>query len=101
MVAVIDEERGKAESSVVSLGRRAKADPTDKTQISCPMAGLVVEMRVKEGSVVKVGDAICVLSAMKMETIFNTSVAGVVSELAALQSDNLSPGDLIARISPE
>jgi pyruvate carboxylase len=101
VVAVIDEEKGKeGRNSVVSSSRRPKADKSDKYQISCPMAGLVVEMRVKEGSEVKVGDAICVLSAMKMETIVNSAVAGVVSVLAALQSDNLAPGDLIAKITP-
>jgi pyruvate carboxylase len=46
--------------------RRAKADPTDSSQVGSPMSGVVVEIRVHEGGEVKKGDPIAVLSAMKM-----------------------------------
>lgn len=102
VVEVVDEEKDKAGGAGGGPGKtsggREKADLADPKQISAPMAGLVVEMRVKKGSQVKAGEAICVLSAMKMETVVNTSVAGVVGDLLVQQSDNLSPGDLIARI---
>ena len=45
---------------------RPKADLTDSSQVGAPMAGVVVEVRVKEESEVKTGDPIAVLSAMKM-----------------------------------
>jgi len=45
---------------------RPKADPGDSSQVGAPMAGVVVEIRVKEGGAVKKGDPIAVLSAMKM-----------------------------------
>lgn len=45
---------------------RPKADPTDSSQVGAPMAGVLVEIRVKEGSEVKKGDPLAVLSAMKM-----------------------------------
>lgn len=45
---------------------RAKADPGDSSQIGAPMSGVVVEVRVHEGTEVKKGDPVAVLSAMKM-----------------------------------
>lgn len=45
---------------------RAKADSTDSSQVGSPMAGVVVEVRVHDGSDVKKGDPVAVLSAMKM-----------------------------------
>jgi pyruvate carboxylase len=45
---------------------RPKADATDSSQVGSPMAGVVVEVRVHEGSEVSKGDPIAILSAMKM-----------------------------------
>ena len=56
---------------------RRKADPGDSSQIGAPMSGVVVEVRVHEGTDVKKGDPVAVLSAMKMvryHTPFCTSM---------------------------
>jgi pyruvate carboxylase len=45
---------------------RPKADPTDSSQVGSPMSGVLVEVRVHDGSDVKKGDPIAILSAMKM-----------------------------------
>jgi pyruvate carboxylase len=48
---------------------RPKADIGDSSQIGAPMSGVVVEIRVHEGSEVKKGDPVAVLSAMKMVSL--------------------------------
>lgn len=45
---------------------RRKADPGDSSHVGAPMSGVVVEIRVHEGTNVKKGDPVAVLSAMKM-----------------------------------
>merc|ERR1712007_343927 len=45
---------------------RAKADAHNPSEVGAPMAGVVVEVRVKHGVEVKKGDPLAVLSAMKM-----------------------------------
>jgi pyruvate carboxylase len=45
---------------------RPKADPGDSSQVGAPMAGVLVELRVRDGTEVKKGDPLAVLSAMKM-----------------------------------
>jgi pyruvate carboxylase len=49
---------------------RPKADPGDSSQVGAPMSGVLVELRVHEGSEVKKGDPLAVLSAMKMVRSF-------------------------------
>jgi hypothetical protein len=48
---------------------RPKADPTDSSQVGAPMSGVLVEVRVHDGSEVKKGDPVAILSAMKMVCI--------------------------------
>ncbi|KAJ2237071.1 hypothetical protein GGI13_008441, partial [Coemansia sp. RSA 455] len=47
---------------------------------------------------VKAGQAICVLSAMKMETVVGAPADGVIESLDIALSDNLGAGDLICSI---
>ncbi len=50
-------------------------------EIKAPMPGLVLEVRVQEGSSVKKGDPILVLEAMKMENILKSPADGVVKKI--------------------
>ncbi|RFU35221.1 hypothetical protein B7463_g1132, partial [Scytalidium lignicola] len=77
---------------------RPKADPGDSSQVGAPMAGVVVELRVKEGSTVKKGDPIAVLSAMKMEMVISAPHAGAVGNLQIKEGDSVGGSDLICRI---
>lgn len=50
--------------------------------IKAPMPGLVLNILVEDGSVVKKGDALLVLEAMKMENILKSPTDGVVKKIA-------------------
>ncbi|RDW73935.1 hypothetical protein BP5796_07377 [Coleophoma crateriformis] len=80
---------------------RAKADPGDSSQVGAPMAGVVVETRVKDGSDVKKGDPIAVLSAMKMEMVISAPHAGKVAGLLVKEGDSVAGSDLICKITKE
>ncbi|KAL5345233.1 pyruvate carboxylase [Pseudogymnoascus australis] len=77
---------------------RPKADPGDSSQCGSPMAGVVVEIRVKEGTEVKKGDVIAVISAMKMEMVVTAAHNGVIGQLVVKEGDSLSGQDLICRV---
>ncbi|KAK9468614.1 carbamoyl-phosphate synthase L chain, ATP binding domain-containing protein [Lipomyces arxii] len=77
---------------------RPKADPTNPSHVGAPMSGVVIEIRIKEGSIVKKGDPIAVLSAMKMEMIISAQAAGKVSEVAVREGDSVDGSDLICKI---
>ena len=57
--------------AAVENTRRRKADSNDSSQVGAPMSGVVVELRVHDGSEVKKGDPLAVLSAMKMVSPFS------------------------------
>ncbi|KAI9205797.1 uncharacterized protein BJ171DRAFT_499624 [Polychytrium aggregatum] len=96
VVSVLDDA---AQDLLKSSGKtRPKADPSDKLQLGAPMPGSVLEVRVKVGTEVKLGDPIVVLSAMKMETVVTATVAGVVSQVLVNEGDSLNAGDLIIKI---
>lgn len=78
---------------------RPKADPTDSSQVGAPMAGVVVELRVKEGSEIKKGDPLAVLSAMKMEMVISAPHNGKVEGLQVKEGDSVDGSDLVCKIS--
>lgn len=77
---------------------RPKADPGDSSQVPSPLAGVVVETRVKDGSEVSKGDPICVMSAMKMEMVVSAPHSGKIAGLAVKEGDSLDSQDLICKI---
>lgn len=89
MIKVQDEQ---ASSSAV---QRELADPDDAGSIGAPMPGVVVDVRVKKGDALEVGDPTVVLSAMKMETVVAAPISGVVSRVVVDVGDSLSAGELV------
>ncbi|UKZ77482.1 hypothetical protein TrVFT333_005204 [Trichoderma virens FT-333] len=78
---------------------RPKADPGDSSQVGAPMSGVLVELRVHEGSEVKKGDPLAVLSAMKMEMVISAPHSGKVASLQVKEGDSVDGSDLVCRIT--
>lgn len=77
---------------------RLKADPRNPNEIGAPMAGVVVEVRVKDDTNVKKGDPVVVLSAMKMEMVISAPVSGKIASLLVKSGDSVDGSDLICKI---
>lgn len=50
-------------------------------EIKAPMPGLVIDVCISEGDVIKKGDPIIVLEAMKMENIIKSPTDGVIKKI--------------------
>ncbi len=87
--------RDKAATDVPAARERASKAPGS---IGAPMPGSVVDVKVQEGARVDKGDALVVLSAMKMETVVSSPVAGTVKRVAVAKKDTLAAGDLLVEI---
>ena len=72
-----------------------------KGSVGAPMPGTVVEVRVTEGDKVEKGQPLIVLSAMKMEMIVQSPVAGTVKRILAEKDMKLEGDDLIMDIENE
>ncbi|XP_070785847.1 pyruvate carboxylase, mitochondrial-like [Enoplosus armatus] len=75
-----------------------KAQKSIKGQVGAPMPGKVLEVKVEVGSKVEKGQPLCVLSAMKMETVVNSPVTGTVKAVHVTTDASLEGDDLILEI---
>ena len=86
--AVLIEDR---DAAIEKVSReRASSEPGS---VGAPMAGVVIEVRVKEGQEIKAGDPLLVLSAMKMESVVSSPVSGHVARVVVNPSDSIGQGD--------
>ena len=62
------------------------------------MPGKITRIMVTEGQEVHVGDAVCVLEAMKMENELNAPTSGIVKQIFVSPGANVEQGQLIADV---
>ncbi len=70
-------------------------------QVRAGAPAMVVTIHVQPGDVVKGGQALGVLEAMKMEVGFDAPVAGVVTEVRVRKGEQVAAGDVILVIDPQ
>ena len=63
------------------------------------MQGTIVKVLVTEGDTVEIGQAVCVLEAMKMENQINAEKAGTVKEVRVKAGDTVGAGDVVVVIA--
>jgi len=78
--------------------RREKADKGVAGSVGSPMPGVVVDVKVKAGDIVKEGEQLVVLSAMKMETVIPAPTSGKVTKVSVNTGDKVDGDDLVVTI---
>lgn len=63
------------------------------------MPGMVAEVAVTTGQVVKAGDKLAILEAMKMLTTASAGADGIVSEILVKKGDREDSGDLLVKLT--
>lgn len=76
-----------------------KADAAGGFSVKAPMPGSVLEVKVKEGDVVKDGAVLIILEAMKMENELTAPQAGTVSSVMVKKGDTVNSGDPLIILS--
>ena len=66
--------------------------------VTAPMPGLIIDLKVKEGDVVKAGDTLLILEAMKMQIRVNAPDAGRVRRLLVGKGALVERGQVLAEI---
>ena len=73
----------------------------DDLSVECPLAGSVVSVEARTGDALSAGDALLVISAMKMETVVGAPCDGLVSALQPLKAgDPVTAGQVVALFAP-
>ena len=63
--------------------------------VKAPMPGLIVKVNIQVGDVVKAGDALLVLEAMKMENMIKASAEAKVSQIKIKKGDSVEKGQVL------
>ncbi|MCQ2999214.1 sodium-extruding oxaloacetate decarboxylase subunit alpha [Pseudomonas syringae] len=82
----------------VSGGASKRAQATGPGHVSTAMPGNIVDVLVKEGDMVRAGQAVLITEAMKMETEVQASIAGKVVAIHVAKGDRVNPGEILVEI---
>lgn len=66
--------------------------------ILAPMPGIIIDLEVKQGDVVKEGDTILILEAMKMENSIKCPKDGIVKSVYTQKGDAVEKGKLLIEL---
>ena len=66
--------------------------------IKSPLPGIILQLCVNEGDVVKIGHKLIVLEAMKMENNINSDKEGRIVSIKVKKGDSVLEGDLLIEI---
>jgi biotin carboxyl carrier protein len=67
-------------------------------EVHSPMPGQIVEVLVRAGDLVELGQRVMVLEAMKTQQPITAPCSGVVVELGVRKGDQVAEGDLLVRV---
>ena len=87
-----------APAPVAEAPKAAPVAAAGDTTMTAPMPGSVSKIVAREGQVVKKGDVIIMLEAMKMQNEMASPVAGVVKSINVSVGESVKPGQIMAII---
>ena len=91
---VAAEAPAKEESAAVEQ----KAQPITGHTIVAPLPGKVIEIKVKVGDAVAVGQEVAILEAMKMENSITSDAAGYVKQILVVAGDNVATDAILIEL---
>jgi glutaconyl-CoA/methylmalonyl-CoA decarboxylase subunit gamma len=92
--------RAKVEpSQVAAVPKTSKPDEHKGAGvIKAPLPGTIIQVQVKTGDKVKIGDRLLIMEAMKMENNINADKEGAVKEIKVKEGDSVLEGDVLVEI---
>ncbi|MBQ0731444.1 MAG: biotin/lipoyl-binding protein, partial [Oleispira antarctica] len=88
-------------NSYQAEGSSQRKKATEPGHVTAAMPGSVVDVLIKEGDVVTVGQGILVTEAMKMENEIQAIIAGKVAHVYVQKGDRVTPGEILVEIVEE
>ncbi len=72
---------------------------TSEGHVTTSMPGVIVDILVKEGDVVRAGQPVLITEAMKMQSEVQAAIAGRVAHIYATKGDRVNPGEVLVEIA--
>lgn len=79
----------------------SQASESPIIRLKAPMPGKILEVMVKTGDVVKAGDTLLILEAMKMQNAILASTKGIIKKVLIKEGDTTSKSDLLIELEKE
>ena len=94
----LEELTGAAPAAAPAAAAPAPAAPAGGEQVTSPMPGTILDVKVSQGASVKKGDVLMVLEAMKMENEIMCPCDGKVASIHAAKGAAVESGTLLCVI---
>lgn len=85
---------GRVSQQPISLPPRP-VGASGANQVTSPIAGVIVEVKVAVGAVVKENDLLVIIEAMKMHTNLSSPTAGKIKEILVKPGDAIQQGQVV------
>ena len=82
-------------SSTTKLKQKPKAETNNPKHLAAPMPGAIASIAVKEGDLVKKGDVLLTIEAMKMETVLNAEKNFCIKKIYTTIGSQIDAKDLL------
>ena len=93
-----EDPRGEAAGDLLHPEEASHSIPAGTAcDVTAPMPGDIVGIHVKAGQVVKPGDALCVLDAMKMKNTIHAPQGGTIAEVCVSEGQAVEYGVVLFR----
>ncbi|MBI2651669.1 biotin/lipoyl-binding protein [Candidatus Woesearchaeota archaeon] len=86
---------GSKETSIFNRTKKKSIEETGKCAVTAPLPGTIYEVRVKPNDIVKEGDLLIKLVAMKMENDIIAPKGGIIKEVNVKKNDNVNKDDIL------
>ena len=98
---ISEEEAKKAQSAAPAPSAAPSAAPAtgDGAEITSPMQGTILAVNVANGEIVKKGDVLFILEAMKMENEIMAPCDGTVAAVNVSKGSAVQSGDVLCSIN--
>ncbi|HEX9756622.1 MAG TPA: sodium-extruding oxaloacetate decarboxylase subunit alpha [Nitrospiria bacterium] len=93
LVEVVPSEVGRIDRKAGGHSARPKA--TEDGDVTTAMPGTVVSVKIRVGDMVKAGDTVLTVEAMKMENEIHTPINGEVKQIYVTEGDKVNPDEVL------
>ena len=80
------------------INRGSNGTMSSEKTITSPMPGKIIKLLVQEGDLVKKGEPVIIIAAMKMESVYKAPVDGVIKKINVKEGDTIEGNQVLIEI---